>query len=39
MPVPMVVGRMAIDMFWLIRNIGLTNISALTATTLFKFSI
>jgi hypothetical protein len=39
MPVPIVVGRMTIDIFWLIRNIGIGNISAVVPAGVFKFSI
>ena len=39
MPVPVVVGRITIDIFWLIRNIGIGTISAVSASTVFKFSI
>jgi hypothetical protein len=39
MPVPVVVGRITIDIFWLIRNIGIGTISAVLAPAVFKFSI
>lgn len=39
MPVPPVMERMDIAIFWLIRNIGIVNISAASEFTIFKFLI
>ena len=39
MPVPVVEGRITIDIFRLIRNIGIGTISAVLAPAVFKFSI
>jgi len=39
MLVPVVVGRITIDIFWLIRNISIGTISAVLTPAVFKFSI